>query len=353
MQDDVPAVRVAAAGAAADAMEKLRPNPDEEVATGGFLGLGKRTEPKARDMEQWLTRFREGGGRPDWTNALAEPLERMAAGKAPGATPAEALAAAVPLAAMGKDGPAVPVLQGAARSADPATRRAAAAALPWLPWAERAALFKELTTRASRDELAAYVQTLSKMPSPPAADVLWDVLALPAADASLASAAHSSLRRIYLGNRYYDRSEATKPKRDALAEVAKARLAGPSDTQRFVALALLAEQTPEQAIEPAERLVKERPADDPLKVDAFTILLLAKDQQPGDNAAAADAVAALAGDAPYEMKKVAVKYLATEGRGPQPAYAVRCTSRSRRRTRRISNNPATRRSRSSSRRPRG
>jgi len=37
-----------------------------------------------------------------------------------------------------------------------------------------------------------------------AAGVLWEALGAPAADIALANDVHSSLRQVYLGNRYYD-----------------------------------------------------------------------------------------------------------------------------------------------------
>jgi HEAT repeat protein len=324
LKDDVPAVRISAAGAATEAIATLRPDPDEEVQTSGFLGFGSKSERKTRDMEQWLARFRGPTGRPDWTKGLIEPLEAMVAKKPPGATDAEALAAAVPLVALGSDAQALPVLKSAAGSDDAAARRSAGAALPWLPWAQRAELFKQLTTKAGHEELGAYVESISQMPNPLAADVLWDTLALPAAgnDASLAAEVHQSLRRVYLGNRYYDRSEANKPRREALAAAAKGKLAadgaGVTDAQRFVALALLAEQSPADAIAPAEKIASERPAEDPLRVDAFTLLLLARGQSDAAGATATAVAALGAADTPYEVKKVAVRFLAMGVEGLQP-----------------------------------
>ena len=44
-------------------------------------------------------------------------------------------------------------------------------------------------------------------------------------------------------------------------------------------MSLLVEQSPADAIGPAEKLVKELPATNPLKVDAFQVVLLGKQQK--------------------------------------------------------------------------
>jgi HEAT repeat protein len=308
IKDPVPAVRLAAVTALVDAMERGRPNPEEEVSTG-FFGFGGTKKP--RDMEAWVKSFRSGG-RPTWMSQFTEPLEIMLAGAAPGATSAETVAVAVPLTALGQDAKALPVLTAAAAMADPASRRAAARALPWLPWEQREPLFKALLAKAEGDELAAHLHELIKIPNPAAANVLWDTLSSPAADAKLAGEVRDSLKRAYLGSRYYDSNTVTDPKRQALVLAAKAKLSDGSDLHRLVAMALLVEQSPKDVIGPAEQLSKERPVGDPLKLDAFQVLLLAKKQASAKDADV-DALAALTGDAPHEMKKIALKFLCLNG----------------------------------------
>jgi hypothetical protein len=278
-------------------------------------------------MEAWLTGFRAGNGRPAWLGELTEPLERMVSGGDAAAAVAaandandnavaiEAVAAAVPLAALGKDDKALPALQQAARG-DAASRRSAAAALPWLLWEQRAVLFKDLVSKAGREELGTYVKSLSKMPSPLAAGVLWEALGAPAADIALANDVHSSLRQVYLGNRYYDRnSPGMDAKRQPLIQAAKTQLAEGTDMQRLVGMSLLVEQSPKDVIEPAERLVKERPAADPMKIDAFQALLLARHASSPREAEAAALAAVTGNDVPYEMKKIAIRYLCLSGDG--------------------------------------
>ena len=156
-------------------------------------------------MEAWLKGFRSGK-RPAWVAELAVPLEGLMAGGAPGATPGEAVAAAVPLVAMGQDAKALPVLQAAA-AGGPVNRRAAAASAAVAPVGTAGvAVQAGMLAKAERDELSTHLPELSKIPTPGVADVLWDALASPSADAAIANEVHSSLRQVYLGNRYYDRT---------------------------------------------------------------------------------------------------------------------------------------------------
>jgi HEAT repeat protein len=322
LRDDASQVRLAAAAAAFDALEKLRPDPDEVVTSGGggggFLVFGKnRSSPtvtrKARDMEKWLTDFRAGNTRPKWADELAEPLEKMLAGSLPNAVPAERIAAAGPLVALGKDEKAMPVIQAAARQPNVADRRSASSALPWMPWPQRAELFKDLLTGAGHDEVGAYVREFGTLPNPAAAELMWDVLAPATADASLVGQVHDVLRRVYLGNRYYDQASIAAERKQALVDACKARLEKGSDAQLLLAMAMLVEQSPTDVIPFAERMVKERPANDPLKTDAFQVLLIAKQHSAPAEAITLAVNALAAKDMPPNVRRLAVRHLATDG----------------------------------------
>lgn len=326
LKDEASLVRLAAAKAAADALEKLRPDPEEEVTTGGsgggsgFFIFGNRNRPaptvtrKARDMEKWLTEFRAGTSRPGWTSEIIEPLEKMLAGSLPNAAPAERVAAAVPLVALGEDEKAMPVIQSASRQPNAAAdRREASAALPWVPWLRRAELFKDLVKNAGHDEVGAYVRQFGELANPAAADLMWDVLAPASADAGMVSNVHDVLRKVYLGNRYYDQNSIAAERKQALIDACKAKLEQGSDMQRLLALALLVEQSPTDVVPLAERLVKERPADDPLKADAFQVLLVARQNSAPVEATALAVKTLSASDTPAAMRRLAVRHLATDG----------------------------------------
>lgn len=322
LQDQAPAVRLAAAEGTTAALDNLRPDPDKPV--GGFLGL---TTPKKRDMEAWLTGFRAGQGRPDWLNDAAGPLELVLGGELPGSTADERLAAAVPLIAIGKDDKALPLIQQAANGEFKAAggRHAAMRALPWLPAEPRVALFKVLAPQAGKGEVSQLVREMAKLPSVAATGPLWDVLGSPGADASAVSDVKGALERLYLGEQYYNRSNRSADGLKALADAAAEKFEKGTDTQRLAALALLAEMSPKDALAPAEKLVKDRKPGDPLRTDAFQVVLIAKgdagDDYAGLKAARAAgeaaAVAALdpAGDGDWNMRKIALQYLCFGARG--------------------------------------
>jgi HEAT repeat protein/thiol-disulfide isomerase/thioredoxin len=326
LADDTSQVRVAAAAAATDALEKLRPEPDEEVTTGGggggggFLIFGRNNRAsaptvtrRARDMEKWLTDFRAGASRPAWAGEVMESLDKMLAGSLPNAAPAERIAAAVPLVALGKDDKALPVIQAAARQPNAADRRSASAALPWVPWPQRAELFKELVKNAGHDEVGAYVRQFGELANPASAELMWDVLAPSTADAGLVSGVHDVLRKVYLGSRYYDQNSISAERKQALIDACKAKLEKGSDAQRLLAMAMLVEQSPTDIVPFAERLLRERSADDPLKADAFHVLLVAKQHTAPAEATTLAVNALAAKDTPVAMRRLAVRHLATDG----------------------------------------
>jgi HEAT repeat protein len=318
--DDVPGVRLAAARGLAGILAQMRPNANEEVR--GFLGMGK---PSKRDMEAWLTDFRSGRLRPEWMNGAVGPLEKMLAGQGSGASPEEPVAAAVPLVAMGRDEKALPVLRATAAAGPGAAGRGEAAeALPWLPQESRVALFKELSAKADAGELTELVQEMGKLPSPAATGPMWDMLGSESASPQLVASVHDTFRRLYLGERYYDRSSYTPEKLKPILDVTNQKVADGSPMQQLAALAMLAEVAPESAAPAAEKIIKSRPSGDPLRADAMQVLLLSKPKEQAEH----DAVDALAGLAPsgvgadvdWEMKKTAVRFLA---HGPSGLRALR------------------------------
>lgn len=330
--DASSSVRLAAARALVSALERQRPDPNEEIRSGIF-----KTTRKKRDMEKWLDEFRAGKARAEWLAPLVAPLEQMVAGTAPNAAPAEErLAAAVPLVALGKDDRALPVLQSAAK-ADPAQRRIAAEALPWLPVAQRKALFSELLSGAPHEELGRYVRELAEIPGQLTIDSLWEVLAQPGADANLAAQVNQLLLAAYFGERYYDPSSVPADRLAAATQVAKEKLKSGPEAQRLAALAMLIDASPRDAVAPAEELIKQLPAGNLLRADAFAAVLLGKSAatgaaqdglrgmlREGSPEAKAAAVAALdpataradpAAAADTEMKKVAIRYLCFDTSG--------------------------------------
>src|SRR5207302_7029989 len=117
---------------------------------------------------------------------------------------------------------------------------------------------------------------MAKVPSTAAAGRLWDVLGAAGADASAVSEVKDSLERLYFGERYYDRSNLPPEKVKEMVAAAAEKLEKGTDTQRLAALALLAEMSAKDALGPAEKRVKDRKPGDPLRTDAFQVLLMAR-----------------------------------------------------------------------------
>jgi hypothetical protein len=205
-------------------------------------------------------------------------------------------------------------------------------ALSWLPAEQRVALFKALAPVAGQGEVGLLVREMAKLPNPAMGGPLWDVLGAPGADATVVSEVKDSLERLYFGERYYDRVNLPADKVKEMADAATERLDKGTDMQRLAALALLAEMSPKDAVAPAEKLVKDRKAGDPLRTDAFQVLVMARSDAGNDYSKAkaaraageAVAVAALdpAGDADWAMRKVALRFLCFGNRG---VYELRDT----------------------------
>jgi len=76
---------------------------------------------------------------------------------------------------------------------------------------------------------------------------------------------------------------------------------------------MLVEQSPADVVPFAERLVNERSADDPMKADAFHVLLVAKQNSAPAEATTLAVNALAAKDTPPAIRRLAVRHLATDG----------------------------------------
>jgi HEAT repeat protein len=290
MHDTDPAVRIAGVRGAVTALQLLIPR-NGYVTRHGFLGFGE-SQVKV-DLSKWVEDFRKGVDRPSWLNDAAGDLTAMLN------DPDARLPAAVVLCALGKDDLAMPVLL----AATPPQWTEAAAAMSWLPWEQRLALFRTYVKASSNArDLEHVVQQLVLVPDARVADPLWDLLAKPDA-AELFEPVHDGLRELYLGQQYYNANQLPVQQRTAATAAAKEKAEHGTEFQRTVALSLLLMISPQEAIEPARAIYEDHSNGEWPRLDALQVLLLA--QTPDESVKTA--VAALA---EKSMRKIAVPFLA-------------------------------------------
>ena len=249
-------------------------------------------EPKAVDEDPydlWLKQYYAGKRRPKWATDLIAPLEKMLHAK----NVDERLTAAIALVPLGKAQAVLPLLVQMAQS-DPKKYREATEVLPWLVWQERLATFRQLLKIASTPDAVSYlVHALVQVHDPRAAEPLWDLLADAKTSATQTGPIERGLLNVYaIDNWYSSRSNQQargkkNPRIEQLARSARARVAGGSDIQRLVALALLTYSDPDGAIELAEKFQADPRLGADLRRDAFQILLALSPRQKGERAAAA------------------------------------------------------------------
>lgn len=112
-----------------------------------------------------------------------------------------------------------------------------------------------------------------------AVELFWELLADEEATVSVAYALERSLRKVYYGEAIYNsQSKAAQMplRRREVAEVAKPRATAGSEWQRVVGLALLLGAAPGEAVEPARQMSDDPKLSEPLRNDAFQVLLAAQ-----------------------------------------------------------------------------
>jgi HEAT repeat protein len=283
----VPAVMRSGEGAS-DLLEAVR-----QFFTGG--------SERGPDPDDVLNRVRAGRGRPEGLAELAPLLTPLLNAAAPD----ERLAAALSLTALAREKEAVPVLVAAAGS-DPTLQARATGALHWLPWPQRLALYRQLLALKPKAEpLAAVIQGMARVTDPRAAAPLWELAARPDTPADVAHALVEALSPSGGRGNGRDSGELEPSVRQWLAKEVRPRAESGPEVQRLIALALLANGDPKEAVAVADKLTGDTGLGAPLREDAFRVSLLCRHPV----AAARQALATLAGpDA--GLRRLAALYLA-------------------------------------------
>jgi hypothetical protein len=235
------------------------------------------------DGATWLEDFRSGKTRPKWMGKMADPCAKMLAGAG---SAEERIAAALPLVALGQEEKALAALLREL-DAQPAMVDRIAAVLPWLVWEKRLEVFGTLVERsAGKEHYSSIIMFMCRLPDGRAAEPVWGMLVRPEADVDLANVVLSSLRQVYLGDRYYDVSSLPAASRKAAVEAAKAKALEGKGLQRMVGMALLLNAAPDEAATTCGQVLADAQADAELRADALQMQLLAVSPSRGTSVAA-------------------------------------------------------------------
>jgi HEAT repeat protein len=213
-----------------------------------------------KSFPKWLPEIE-----PQLTNLLSSPSND------------ERMASALPLVAAGHFDQALPVLTVLAKE-EPNFGEKIAAALYWLPWDKRTALFNDLISVAKTpDQLGSVADGLARRRDMRAAEPLWTMLAQKDASGKLAEHVLNSLKHLYLGNRWHSPQEASRAERDRLQTDARRRAKEGSRWQRLSAFSLLILVGDEETAVIARAMKSKEGASETDQLDAFRVLLLSAD----------------------------------------------------------------------------
>lgn len=254
-----------------------RPEGEESVALAGDAG---------RRLEKYLRRIRSGEALPKWMFEFVPLLEAMLQAE----SKSEKITAAITLAALGRDDLALPVLEAGIQT-QPRYLASSARALPWLLWPDRIRLFDAMEPLAESEvDVRSIVYGMSSTYDLRALPAIWSPLDGPRASAATAEVITTGLTQVFFHNYYFNFSNVTKQQRDiAEPELSKRSRTG-SYWQRLVALRLLRSLSADAMIPIAQSIVEDRTEADPLRRDAFRLLLAAKSEREA-TAFAADVLA--------------------------------------------------------------
>lgn len=248
----------------------------------------------------WLARFRKGVGAHAWLRDTVAPLTKMLDG-----TPAERLASATALVALGEhDDRTLPMLKQFAHD-QPESVETIARILPWLTWSKRQEWFKQLISQdTGHDRLRLIVGQMVVWPDARAAELLWKQLAAfniaPAAAVRGAKrhapprpesdeqvdAIYDALRSLYPGNGYrgYSPGDVAASK-EQIADLKRRAEHGAALAERVVALALLCDLGLPDAADSMTAVAADAKSPEELRAIAFRTVLLVG--PPAEAAAAA------------------------------------------------------------------
>jgi HEAT repeat protein len=300
VRDPDPLVREAALHGAQTALAAMIPG--DPPAAGAPNPLFGGVPPQVSPTLAGIAAFRLGRGRPQWLNDMEPQLEQALR------VDATRIPAATILCSLGKEDLAMPVLLNAQRGEVPD----AAEALVWLPWQKKIQLFRVLKNLVGISRNSAILDGLAFVPDPRVTDELWNQLG-PAAKPEEFEPIFQVLRKMVLGENYYNADGLPDDQKNAMIAALLKRVNEGADLQRSSALAMLMVLAPQRTIDAAKTVRDDPHATEWGRLDALQIQLLLQQQ----DAAEQTAVAAM--NEPG-MWKVAIPYLAA---GPSTVSELR------------------------------
>jgi hypothetical protein len=224
-----------------------------------------------------LRDIRAGKVHSQWMFDIADLLKPLLKGE----TAEERLAGALPLAALGRDKLAIPVLMAVLKS-DVQLFRQISQVLPSLLWPDRLELFNQLVKAAAdMDDLSVAASSMVSARDRRAFDSLWALLARKDANAHLASVLKSSISQLYFSDHYYSPERAPLgDRKSAIADMIPRAKSGPK-WQRLVALSILLKIARDDVEEIAKTAVTDKAADPDFRADMFRILLFSQSRIEG------------------------------------------------------------------------
>ncbi|WP_425400739.1 HEAT repeat domain-containing protein [Aeoliella sp.] len=259
-------------------------------------------QPEPPDpLDEWLRGLYAGDNRPEWTEQLREPLQKMLQSD----DAEQRTAAALALVPLGNSVEALPQLL--ADAADDTKRlREASRVLRWLVWEDRADTFLKLYDLTDDDGVRSTIfYQLSNMEDARATDLYWQVLSRDDSSSDVAETAQRAIMQAYLGERYWDTDSLTSEQREQLAEKITPHVNEGTALKRLTAINMLMQFAADAAAEGAQRLLEDETAADALRSDAFQITLLTGSRTKSNKAA----IAALTGEDEHR-RRVALRFLA-------------------------------------------
>ena len=289
-----------------DKKEEDKPAEPESNETSEPADPEKNAEPDAEEelvnpLDAWLAERYSGKLQFAWMSELHEPLREILVAEEAD----ERLAAALALISFGDADLALPVLLAVAAD-KPALLPRSGEALRWLVWEQRAEVYGKLYEVACNEtERSSVVHAMNRIPDVRATELYWQALNRPDATKSLAEAVQQGLKEAYFGDSYYDSSSiTTRARKQAVASVTPQLHDGPP-LKRLVAIDLLLDISPDEALAGAQQLMIDPSVDEALRSDAFQITLAA--QTNIERTAAA--IESLAGSDTHR-RALALKFLA-------------------------------------------
>ncbi|MGB6043009.1 MAG: HEAT repeat domain-containing protein, partial [Pirellulales bacterium] len=254
------------------------------VATGVAIDDAGDDEkvPRRSTMAVWVDEYRAGKNRDQWLEATREPLNKMLES----AQGEERMAAVVALVPFGQHDEEAVQLASLVVREQSEWAQGLSAALPWLPWKERLAVFHSLNQLPLEGYLLGHLaKQLNATPVDGAVDEMWALFAHDDMNVNAAYALVDTLRETYFGENHYSPSSYTPAQRKQAADASRKYLASDNEWQQTVAMVMLVSVAQEEAVKAAASILDDKQKSSQLREDALRILFLT--QSPSDRTATA------------------------------------------------------------------